>query len=116
METIDIEVIKRADRDHGHYFFEPATMRFFDSRAPQTALKVGDKAYFITSERYHASEGPPRPRRYTIRVCDLKTGNCGTLDQDHGFQKYGSSEAAMDDLRHILKELEAEACKEPGPK
>ncbi len=116
MEYIDIEVVKEADRKAGHHFFEPATMRFFRSRAPQTALKVGEKAYFVTSEQFKPSEGSPAPRRYTIRVCDLKTGDTETYDMDHGFQKYASGEAAMTDLKRILRELEANTCQEPGPK
>ena len=116
MELIDIEVVKRADRNAGRYFFEASTMRFFNSRAPQTAWKVGDKAYFVTSEQFKPAEGPPAPRLYTIRVCDLKTGNVETYPDHTGWQKYASGEQAMTDLKRILTELEANACKEPGPK
>lgn len=116
MEYIDIEVVKKADRSAGHYWFEPDAMRFFKSRVAQTALKVGNKAYFVSSEQFETCSGPRRPRLYSIRVCDLKTGDIGTYPDHDGFQKYKTGEQAMTDLKRILTELEANACKEPGPK
>ena len=117
MKDIDIEVVKRADRDAGRYWFSPGAMRFFDSRIPHTALKVDDKAYFVSSEQFHPSEGPPSPRLYTIRVCDLKTGVIDTYpDHSTGWQKYRSGKQAMTVLKRILGELEANTCKEHGLK
>lgn len=117
MEYIDIEVVKKADRDAGHHWFEPGAMRFFRSRSPQTVLKVGDRAYFVTSEQFVPSEGPPAPRLYTIRVYDLKTGSIETYPDHHtGWQKYRSGTQAMTDLKRILEEMEATTCQEPGPK
>jgi hypothetical protein len=84
VEVIDIEVIKRANEDAGRFWFSQKTNRFFRSRYPRKALKVGDEAYFVTSEQFDDQS----PRLYTLRVCHLKTGHVDTVG---AFQQYQSS-------------------------
>lgn len=63
MEIIDIEELKRLNRDSGQYWFSADTTRFFRSRYPRCAYKFGDVAFFVTSEQ---QEG--YARHWTIRV------------------------------------------------
>lgn len=54
-----ITAIKRANREAGQYFFEPDTMRFFDSHVDD---RVHGGRYFVTTEK------PPHgARHYTVR-------------------------------------------------
>lgn len=96
MEVIRIEEVKQVDRDHKNHFFDADTIRFFNSRVSDRAYKVGDKAYFITSER---SKIGNQPRKWSIRVIDLTTGNIRTVGQ---FQEFNSSKEAKAELKRIL--------------
>ena len=95
-EYVTISEIKR--RHDGHWF-SPDTMRFFASRAPQGGYKVGNKAYFISSEQFQLFNGERRQRAYTIRVMDWITGDIDTLGE---FNKLSKSQANTA-LRNILK-------------
>lgn len=83
---VDIYDIKRNHRGH---FFDPGSMRFFDSRTSQGGWRVGDKAYFLTSERFHGSSYSGA-RLYTVRVLDYKTGDVDTVGD---FNKLTRSQA-----------------------
>ena len=63
LEIVDIAELKRLNKEAGLYWFSPDTTRIFKSRYPLYAYKVGDVAYFVTSE-----QNEQEPRRYTIRV------------------------------------------------
>ena len=97
VERVDIYDIKRLNEEKGFYFFSPDTTRFFRSRYPQCAFKVGDKAYFITSERFDHE-----PRGYTIRVCDLITGDI-TEHNPGEFNKLTYSQATYKLQRLLCK-------------
>ena len=61
---LSIQEIRKANAARGHFFFEPATMRFFSSRVQDAAGVIGGR-YFITSER------PPNgDRMFTVRVAN----------------------------------------------
>lgn len=62
MPYFTIREIKEANRAAGHHFFEPSTMRFFNSRILRGV--IGGR-YFVTSEKF--DEG--YPRLYTVREC-----------------------------------------------
>jgi hypothetical protein len=51
MFYLDMETIKQLNKDKGFFFFSPDTMRFFKSRTGTTAYRIGNKAYFVTSEQ-----------------------------------------------------------------
>ena len=75
--------IKAANARIGHFFFEPASMRFFSSKiASQT---VYGEHFFITSEQVVASDSTRFPRMYTIRSC--YQGKCDTVGE---FQQYST--------------------------
>ncbi len=84
---------------HRGHFFDADTTRFFSSRYPQTGYRVGDKAYFITSEQFHGLYEPDGQRLYTIRVLDYKTGDIDTVGE---FNKLTKSQAQTQ-LKHIIK-------------
>ena len=75
----DIDDIKRINRYKGGHFFEPKTMRFFDSRVLSTVYQGPGGVYFLTSERFHGST-VTGPRLYTVRYFNPETGDCGTLN------------------------------------
>ena len=83
-----IRQIRQANEDAGYHFFEPSTMRFFDSRvaSKQVYPKATGGSYFITSERFDWNS----PRLYTIRECS-ENGHISTIG---GFQAYSTVEAA----------------------
>lgn len=65
-------------RQRNQYFFEPATMRFFNCRLSQAVYGT----YFVTSERFDANT----PRRYTVR----RIGANGSIDTVGEFQQYAT--------------------------
>lgn len=95
MEVISIEEVKRVNREHGKFYFSVGTMRFFKSRVSKQAYKVGNKAYFITSER-----GPHMARKWSIRVADLTTGKIDTVGE---FQEFNTNREAKKELERICK-------------
>lgn len=98
--SIDIEQIKRLNQEKGFYFFSPDTMRFFHSRTSTTALKRenGTIAYFITSEqREHDA-----PRKYTIRKCNMKSGDISTVGNFHEYDTRMQAQSEM--LKIIMNE------------
>ena len=60
-----ISSIKALNRRNGNYFFDRATMRFFNSRI---VPKVYGGRIFLTSEQFVPSSGIPGPRLYTVRL------------------------------------------------
>lgn len=104
MKEIRIEEVKEANKKHGFHYFSKKTMRFFSSRVSDRAYKVGNKAYFITSEKNtHSIRGGHttlNPRKYSIRLIDLTTGNITTVGE---FQEFDSKREAKAELKDILK-------------
>lgn len=81
----------------GHFFSKDA-MRFFKSRLPQDAYKIGALYYFVTSEQ-HRDEA----RLYTLRTLDA-AGQVGTIGE---FQEHETKARAKGALRAIVKGLGA---------
>ena len=69
-KTIPFELVRAANVKGGMSFFSQDNTRYFKSRYPSAAYQVGNKAFFITSERSSLST----KRCYTVRVCDMTTG------------------------------------------
>jgi hypothetical protein len=82
-----IESIRRANAKAGFYFFEAGALRFFASRIGSTVY--GGK-YFITSEQFRPSSGPPARRKYSVRMIRPD----GSIDTIGGFQAYASRSGA----------------------
>ena len=76
--------IRQANDEAGKNFFEPATIRFFDSKIGRTIYQGPGGVYFLTSEQFHGSQGSA-PRRWTVRVFDPELGNVGTFGEHGGF-------------------------------
>ena len=81
---LTITQMKFANASRGHHFFEPATMRFFNSRI---LSRVYAGRLFVTSERREAY----CPRLYTIRAM-ADDGAVFTVGE---FQQYASRREAM---------------------
>ena len=77
-------------------FFSPDNTRFFRSHYSQTATRIGDVAYFVTSEQFNSMT----PRYYTVRACNLITG---VIDDIGGFMAHGTRTQAHDAIRRLMK-------------
>ena len=82
-----IQQIKDANKAIGHHWFEPGTLRFFNSRV--SGPVIGNM--FVSSEK-----GPDGVRRYTIRKCT--NGAINTVGE---FQAYATKAQALRALRAI---------------
>jgi hypothetical protein len=76
--TWDIDAIKRANRNHGYYFFDTGAIRFFRSRVSQNVYQGVGGIYFVTSE-----QSPSGIRAYTVRQFQPATGNVQTAGPFH---------------------------------
>lgn len=61
-------------KQSGSHFFDPDTMRYFNSRfEPGTLKPVSDtQGYFITSEQFVDSKGIPHRREWNLRRYELE--------------------------------------------
>jgi len=73
-KRITLAEIRAANKAAGFYFFEPATLRFFDSRILRAVYQGPGGVYFITSEQFHGSGGYTAPRKHTVRKFNPETG------------------------------------------
>lgn len=76
-EKVPMFVVKAKNYEAGQHWFSPDTMRFFNSKVPDEAIKKGDKAYFVSQEDNFDRTG----KTYTLRVADLKTGDVDTIGE-----------------------------------
>lgn len=83
-----IQDIRNANAEHGHHWFEPATLRFFKSKvyAPVVANM------FVSSE-----QGPDGIRRYTIR----RANDDGSIDTVDEFQQFPTKRAAVRTMQRL---------------
>lgn len=68
-QTVDFDDVRSAYRcrfPDGNWFSKGA-LRFFRSRFPRTAYKVGYSFVFVSSE-----QGPYGPRAYSVRLLDSR--------------------------------------------
>lgn len=72
--------IKRANERVG-YFFNPSTMRFFNSRVSKKIYRNAYGAYFVTSERYDEDSA----RRYTVRYAE-PSGSIWTVGEHQQYE------------------------------
>ena len=95
--TTTISQLKSRNRAAGYHFFEPATMRFFDSRIERNVWTVGNGHAFITSEQFGANT----PRLYTARFMEYS----GDVNEFAGskFQQFSSKAAAMSFIVETIK-------------
>ena len=96
LRNIPMRDIIDLNEKKGRFFFSPSSVKFFNSRFGGTAVeKVGTKrAFFITSEK-----GPHKPRAYSVRKVNLKTGVVDTVGR---FNMHTKSQAKKK-LNIILK-------------
>lgn len=99
--TIYIEDVKHANEKAGKYWFSKDTLRFFKSRVAPVAYTTrdGKTAYFVSSEKFDHDT----PRLYTVRMCDLTTGEIDTVGK---FQAYKSQAAATYHAKKLAKKGE----------
>jgi hypothetical protein len=93
MTYFTIEQIKAANKALGHFWFSPATARFFRSRA--SGPVIGNM--FVSSERKYDPDCNC-PRLYTIRMANED----GSIDTVGEFQAYRSKRTALNAIRRIV--------------
>jgi hypothetical protein len=88
--------ISAIESAHKGHFFDADSKRFFRPRISQDAYLTADKSkgYFTTSEQFVGSDGRAARRLYTLRVCDMATGDIGKVGE---FQAYATGAAAKRD-------------------
>jgi hypothetical protein len=92
---IDIDDIKMRNHAAGFYFFEPATLRFFDSRTLSEVYQGPGGVFFVTSERFHGSTYTG-PRLYTVRKFNPVTADIDTHGEYNKLTKYQAQKAARE--------------------
>lgn len=92
------EDLKELAQQSGNHFFDPKTMRFFNSRASKHVRMLNpDCGLFVTSEKYE-----DEPRKYTVRIFTINSyinqfgANRLRVDIDTfgEFQQYNTSREA----------------------
>ena len=83
--------MKVANASAGYHWFDPSSMRFFDSRLGRTVYSAGAGAgqFFVSSERFDYTT----PRMYTVRRFDPQTSQVDEAP-GHVFQEYASRNGA----------------------
>lgn len=94
--------VKLQNEQKGYHFFSAGATGFFGSRYAQGGYKVGDKVYFVTSERDSFGHVWGGKREYTIRVMDWDTGN---VDRVSDLGQYGSSSGANKAMIRLIQDL-----------
>lgn len=88
-----IKEAKAISKANGQHFFDPQSMRFFNSKIESELI---EGRYFITSERYDLDS----PKLYTIRQISDK----GQILDDLGeFQEFATLENALVELGRRLE-------------
>jgi hypothetical protein len=85
--------VRAKNKAIGQYWFEPSTMRFFNSKI-ETGL-YGNK-YFVTSERFEIS--PEYPKKYSVRIAK-PDGSIDTIGE-HG--EFKTKEDAIEHIKSLL--------------
>ncbi len=93
----NITEIKKANKEIGHHFFDPESMRFFKSVV--RAQVIGGN-FFVTGERY--DEG--NPYRWTVRQCI--NGAINTVSE---FQEYDTVGEAVGAAHFYASKIKEEA-------
>lgn len=101
LKKMPMYLIKRLDEETGRFWFSPSTMRFFKSKVGKTAYVRGKKAFFVSSEQFTSPEYTA-PRKYTVRIANLKTGDIHTYSRE-GFQEFPSRADAMRKVRELIR-------------
>jgi hypothetical protein len=86
-----VDDIKRANRDHGHHFFDRDTLHFFRSRVHDV---VYGGRYFVTSEQ--CPFPGDYPRLYSVR----RANDDGSIDSVGEFQQYETRAQAHAAAKH----------------
>ena len=84
-----INDIRDANESAGLHFFEPAAMRFFDSKVLPKVYEGPGGVYFVTSEQFHDGEYHAE-RKYTVREFNPENGRIWSNSE---FNKVGKAEA-----------------------
>lgn len=87
----DMNEVRRANKDRGHHWFEPSTLRFFRSRVGDTLY--GGR-YFVSSEQFDDGY----PRLYTVREA-MSDGSIETVGE---FQEYETRDQAIRAIKALL--------------
>jgi len=82
--------VRDANREAGFHFFDPDTMRFFDSRIETRLI---DGRFFVTSEK-----GPDGVRRFTVRRA-MPDGTINTVGDFQGHATRRDAEARIEEAR-----------------
>jgi hypothetical protein len=102
--------LKRVNSLLGFHFFEPDSMRFFNSRISSRIYPISQReGYFVTSEQHRPVYANPEPRLYTVRKYAVTAEPDGyatmRIDTAGDFQAYESSAAAHRAAKSLVASL-----------
>lgn len=72
--------IRSANKAAGHHWFDPSSMRFFNTIVSRSVYQGPGGVFFVSSEQFVGSQGAD-PRKYTVRTFDPANGHVGTLGE-----------------------------------
>lgn len=98
MTAYDIFPIDEIERRHQGHWFSHGAKNFFNSRWETTYYRVGNKGYFVSSERHQQD-----PRRYTIREYDFIEDTITTVGD---FQQFATKKEAKTYIRNMILNME----------
>lgn len=108
METWTIATIKKANIAAGRNWFEPGTMRFFNTRCLPTVYQGPGGIYFVTSE-----VAPSGEKAYTVRQFVPEHGRIETVGEFHVIRDKNTALAAARAL--AARTPEQNDCNGTGP-
>jgi len=101
VHRVHISELQRKNTDAGNYFFSAGAMRFFSSKTDEHATIKGNKGYFITSEQFKGDRRSglkSLPRKFTVRVMDMKSGSVSTIGEFQQFGTHGQAKKKIEEL------------------
>jgi len=103
-----LDNLREYAHDNGSHFFDPGSMRFFDSRISPDSITWSPEpkpgvVFFITSEQFHDyTHGWHEPRQYTVRYMTAGAHIFELGGHADAFGRYSSLRAAKRELARYL--------------
>lgn len=101
-----MDQIRQLNERQGEHFFDPASMKFFNSRVVSGVFAGG---YFVTAER---PDDPGEADRFTIRQAVYPSGHVHTVGD---FREFATLEQARDQIRVLQEPYRCPVCDNSGP-
>jgi len=102
----NISAIKSANRQAGYHFFDPESMRFFNSKVYPTVYEGPDGIYFVTHEIFESSDRVTVEKQFKVRQFDPANGKVTT---------HGPYLRSLQEAKDMARSLSGKRKKNAGP-